>query len=137
MPARYAFYPATNLVVLSFSGAYTAKEALGIVTRYTVDPEFRPTYEVIIDMSDARDSEVAYQEMQTVVDTIIPRLQHMRRNLCVIIAPTDLFYGVARMYQTLINDHLPYPIEIVRSQSEALSRFGIKGDGLDILDQID
>lgn len=71
--------------------------------------------------------------MQMVVDSISPKLQHMERNLCVIIATTDLFYGVARMYQTLINDQLPYPIEVVRSARNALSRFNIEGDSLTVL----
>jgi hypothetical protein len=133
MPATYAFYPKHNLVVLSFSGAYTSEAALGIVERYTKDPKFRPTFELIIDLSDAEDSEVAYKEMQMVVDKVSPKLQQMDRNLCVIIATTDLFYGVARMYQTLINDQLPYPIEVVRSARKALARFDIDGDSLSVL----
>lgn len=137
MPANYVFYPKHNIVVLSFSGAYKAVEALGIVDRYLQDPKFRPNYELIIDFSDANDSEVAYQEMQMVVDSISPKLQHMDRNLCVIIATTDLFYGVARMYQTLINDQLPYPIEVVRSARSALSRFNIEGDSLTALGTAD
>lgn len=134
MPAHYVFYPKHHLVTLSFSGAYTADIALDIVGRYVADPDFRPTYELVIDFSQAEDSEVAYKEMQMVVDNITPKLQHIKRTLCVIIAPTDLFYGVARMYQSLINDQLPYPIEVVRSARQALARFGIDGDSLNDLD---
>ncbi len=125
MASFYRFYKDHNLLVVTCLGIYSPKEAQSTIAAYLQDPQFEPDHDMIIDLSKATGTDASYQEMQQLALKVAPKMQGIRRKRCLIIAGNDLIYGMARMYQQLSEGHLPYPIEIVRSEGEALIKLGL------------
>jgi hypothetical protein len=50
-----------------------------------------------------------------------PRLQDVSKGaLCVLFAPGDIAFGMARMYQSLSSDVFPFTVDVTRDMAEAL-----------------
>ncbi len=130
MPASYAIYPKYRLVVLSFGGAFSPKLAKEITQAYLADPLFENGYEQIIDLSGVTEVDARFSEMTGFVNDTANRVQTVKRNRCVLIALSEVVYGMSRMYQQLATDKFPYDVLVARSEQEALAELGIAATGL-------
>ncbi len=126
----YRFHKQHRLLIVSCVGLYSPAEAQHTIAAYLHDPDFDPDHNMIIDLSQATDTDASYQEMQELAQSIPPKMAHVSRKRCVIIAGNDLIFGMARMYQQLSEGRLPYPIEIVRTEQECLQALGISAPSL-------
>lgn len=112
-------------MIVTCLGHYSPQEAQSTIAAYLQDPDFDPDHNMLIDLSKATGTDASYQEMQNLAQNVSPKMKDIRRKRCLIIAGNDLIYGMARMYQQLTEGLLPYPIEIVRSEREALEILGL------------
>ncbi|MGH1412142.1 MAG: hypothetical protein ACRBB0_01530 [Pelagimonas sp.] len=125
MPVSYHISPTHQLIIISFIERYSAGETLEMFAKYTADPKFDETYQLVLDLTRASSVDASFSEMRKVVQEVGPRLSNAERGLCVFIVPNDFFFGVARMYQTMINDYVPYEIEIKRNKQDAADLLGV------------
>ncbi|WP_299921433.1 hypothetical protein [uncultured Pelagimonas sp.] len=134
MPSFYKFYPHNRIAVIGYLGEYTAEESLKTIGQYLQDPQYDPDFELVLDLTEAESTSATFFEMEKLVGEIASKVQQSNRNICVVIAVTDLLYGAARMYQQLMQDKVSYPIEIVRNRIDALALLGLEGDSFESLD---
>jgi hypothetical protein len=80
------------------------------------DPRFNPYFSEIIDMIDVTDVKCSVDEMRALASAESPFATEARR---AIIAPNDLTYGMARMFQILGQETRPNLV-VVRTMKEAM-----------------
>lgn len=120
--------------MFAFQGHYTAQECLETIGTYLQDPQYDPNFELVLDLIEAESTDSTFVEMETLVRQIAAKVPDSDRNICVVIAATDLLYGAARMYQQLMEDKVSYPIKIVRNRADALALLGLTGASFDALE---
>ncbi|WP_299921429.1 hypothetical protein [uncultured Pelagimonas sp.] len=125
MSANYAIYPQHRLIVLTFTGVFAPETAEKTTKAYLADPLFENGYEQIIDLSGVTEVDAKFKEMSGFVDNTANRVKTIKRSRCVLVATSEVVYGMARMYQQLGADKFPYDVLVVRSEKDALKTFGI------------
>lgn len=130
LPGTYTIYPKHQLIVLSFDGVFAPTEAEQITKAYISDPDFDPSYEQIIDLTGVTEIDAKFREMDGFVNNTATHVQELKRKRCVLIAVSNVVYGMARMYQQLATDKFPYEVIIVRSEHSALAELDIAGASL-------
>ncbi|GGB07863.1 hypothetical protein [Allosediminivita pacifica] len=125
MPYDYRVFPEQNFVVARFFGTYTASEGVDWVRDYFADPDFAPDQLQLFDWQNISEFDATYTSVAGLVRAISSDYARVcEGTLCVMHAPHDLGFGMARMYQQVADDVLPTQIEVARSEHEA---FGIAG----------
>jgi hypothetical protein len=80
------------------------------------DPRFNPSFSEIIDMIDVTDVKCSVEDMRALASAESPFAREAKR---AIIAPHDLTYGMARMFQILGQETRPNLV-VVRTMKEAM-----------------
>ncbi len=110
---------ATGCRTARFVGAITDRELIDAYERLLHDPAYDSTLDDLIDLRDVKHMGVSSAGLHRLIalyDERGPAQQHTRN---AIIAPTDVLYGVSRMFQTLRGDGEPAELEVFRTCDEA------------------
>ena len=125
MPYDYRVFPEQNFVLTRFHGTYKASEGVDWVRDYFANADFAPDRVQIFDWQHIAEFDATYASVAGMVRTISGDYARVSEGtLCVMHAPQDVSFGMARMYQQVADDVLPTQIEVARSEEEA---FGIAG----------
>jgi hypothetical protein len=120
LPYNHRIYPEYSLSYLSLCGAINVSDCLHAAKAIATDPAFDPNLQFLWDFSDVTSFEGGFQDVSNFVSQRIRLLGHDSlhpNNL--MIAQEDTMFGVARMYQQLVESRgLPAP-QTVRSYEEA------------------
>lgn len=123
MDIRY--FDDLNVAVASPRGAYSLAEVLGWSQTLRADPGFRTGMNEIYDLSDVDPSGVHYDDVQDLIDQVRPASR--ADVVCVaIIAPSDLAFGLARMYVSLGSSEARPGPSVFRSLDEALTWLAVE-----------
>lgn len=115
-----------KLILARFSGTYSTTDGQNLVNRLLAwgNPEalaFRHLY----DLSEVQRFDADFGAISSLVSWKTNRLHPVPAGtLCVIFAPGDVAFGMARMYQSVADDSLPFDIRVTRSEAEALAELG-------------
>ncbi|MEP2716580.1 hypothetical protein [Pseudophaeobacter sp.] len=115
-----------NLVVTQYSGVVDAAQMMAAQRATLEDADYQPGMVELTVVSELQETDMDFPQV----------LSHRARmaeyyggkqepTAHYIIAATDLGYGLARMYQTLVEEHIPnLHLSIYRSEGEALQAMG-------------
>ncbi len=98
MDASYDFDSEGRVVIVTIHGELTDQGLLEGYDRLVGDPRFRPDYDQLVDLRDARGREVTAQGVQALVARPAEFAPTSRR---AIVIRSDLGFGMARMYEIL------------------------------------
>ena len=86
------------------TGTFSREEALQAIQDMVGHPDFRPGLDVLVDMTAVDDVPMWGADIRDKVDldrSFLPKLGTAR---WAFVAPSDVVYGLARMYQALMGD---------------------------------
>jgi len=109
------------LVRIECSGVVTLEDLLGAVEPMLGDASFEPGMGQLIDLRTAEDTSLTRSELQHLVETLRtePRLEG---SAVAIVATRPVLFGVARMYEALVEQvPSPPPIRVFGDPAEALA----------------
>lgn len=126
MPYDYRILPEEQVVVVRFYGTFTASAGIEWTRDYFADPDFCPEQRHLVDWEHVSTFDADYASVSALVRNSQPGYSVVPKGLlCVMHAPQDLNFGMARMYQQVADTVLPLQIEVTRSETEAVERAGI------------
>jgi len=98
MPTDYTIDPVRRLVISRAYGILTQAESSGLYDALESDPEFDPAFRQICDLTDVTDLHASADHLRALAEDLAFRRTSRRA----FVAPSDFFYGLARMLETYI-----------------------------------
>jgi hypothetical protein len=119
MPIQADIDAERRVKTVVFSGQITAQE-FGTYSE-TLSADHMSQYDVVfIDLGQVTDFEFGYKSIRPHANRAAERDPQQTNFTEIIWAPTDIAYGLARMYQTLVAPRID--VQLFRDESEARSR---------------
>jgi len=115
MAVRIVVDPDQRLASRTYSGVVTSSDLLDSIKQYPTMDGFDPSYDELMDFRQAENISAMVEDIHRCAVQPAPFDNKSRR---VILAPQELVYGLARMYQILGEDVHPN-IYVVRTMEEA------------------
>jgi len=116
MPVFYKIETERRLVLSTASGALSQADVLAHQQKLLNDPDFDPTFSQIADFRQVTSFDLSADEIRFLAQRSIFS-PHARRAL---IAPNDLGYGLARMFEMLRESQGDQATRVFRTLEEAL-----------------
>ena len=123
MPIDFDILPQIRAIHLRATGVVTLEEILIYEERICMDPAFDPTYTEVIDMRQVEKLDLSHAEVATMVGYEQGHDRYAGVRQVALVAPADLEYGLARMYE-MLGDESPMQTEVFRDMAEACARHG-------------
>ena len=101
MPTRYVIDVAERLVSTTFSGIVSLEDVVQHIASLRSDPKFEAGFSEIVDLSDALDVRLGYEDFKHLAE-LDPFSKISKRAF--VIPSSNVVFGVTRMYQLLQND---------------------------------
>lgn len=124
MPYRSRSFADESLRITVLTGVLTEAEILEEYGRVLGSPEFDPTHRELVDLSGVERLDISVTGVGKAVAMARPFDRAGIANRQAIVAPTDVSYGISRMYQ-LMRHELPGESEIFRDLDTACRWLGI------------
>ena len=124
MPCSYRILPKDNLVVIAHYGTITTDENIATLRHIRSDPEARDDQDYLVDFSRVTTFDMDFRRMLAHVNRLQEQVPHGAGTATAIVAPGDVGFGLARMYQSLAEGRLPFRIGVFRSRPEAMAFLG-------------
>lgn len=116
MPTSYVIDPVRRLIINTGNGVLTHADCLEHHARLRADPHFDPTYSQLDDFSGVEKFELSQEEIADLARN--PIFSQCAQRLFV--TPTDLSFGLSRMFAMLREIAGERGIIIARSRAEAI-----------------
>lgn len=130
MPITYRIIKEHGLIVSIHSGTAPDDEFLRIYGQLFEDPDFSDRYHLLVDLRRASSEERSTTALRSLSSIVAQRYRNVESApKTAIIAPTDISYGLGRMYQTFV-DTVPGEVVIFRAADAALAWLGAPPDVL-------
>ncbi|HEY3928217.1 MAG TPA: hypothetical protein VGL89_07580 [Candidatus Koribacter sp.] len=120
MAVKITLDPELRLASRTYSGVVSSSDLLDSIKQYPSLPGFDPSYDELMDFRWAENISALVEDIHRCAIQPAPFDNRAKR---VILAPQELVYGLARMYQILGEDVHPN-IFVVRTIEEANRIFG-------------
>ncbi|MBP0483066.1 hypothetical protein [Sagittula salina] len=135
MPINLTVHPHSCLAYYRLSGVLTVDDSARALRAWIDHPGFEPSHVMLIDMSTCDEIRVTFLGIVVAVERLLPVFDAFTRPaLCVIHAPDDVAFGVARMLQQTVEPVSNICFEIHRDPPGALRAAGICLPTFDALD---
>jgi len=116
MPTEYQIDRTQELVLSRAWGVLNRDDLFDHGQRLRADPDFKPHYRQLWDFTEITKSELSYAELAVIAKVSIFAPTSRRA----ILAPVDVVFGMARMFQMLKESEGETGIRVFRQRSEAL-----------------
>ena len=120
MPVKNFVDPAHSIVFTVCSGNVTRDELVSSFANLNQNPNFRPDFHQLIDLSQASQLELGFKSLFDIHRTCDP---FSRKGKRAFIAPHADAFGTARIYQSIVNGP---QIEVFRTTMEAIRWLGLE-----------
>lgn len=126
MPIAFSTSLEIDLVCASWSGVIGLADFRENFLAYLSDAHYRPGRTELIDLSQVEDFDVDFKKVWAAMRMTNDQPSADRpQTRSVVIAPDDMVYGMARMYQTLAENAGSTRLEIFRTEADALAALGL------------
>lgn len=115
MPVTISVDPQRRLAKRTYSGVVTGRDLLDSIREYETIPGFDPSFNELSDFSAAENVAAMIEDIHRCAITKAPFTPDSRR---VIVAPQELIFGLARMYQ-IMGEEMHPNLSVVRTLEEA------------------
>lgn len=120
MPVTYRILPERGFILIRFHAVYGTSDGKAAITAVTADARYDRHQVHLIDLRDVTRFDATFADMQAMVRWKCNRFSDaLDGSRSVIIAPGDIAFGMARMYQQIADGVLPMRIDVVRTHAEA------------------
>lgn len=129
IPAFYSTWCDPGLLVTQYRGHMRPDDVLGTLLRYLEDPDFDPAHAHLVDLQQTTELDFDFGRMMRLVSRLEP--YYARRSegaRTAILAPRDVAFGIARMYQSLLGDRPQFEIGVFRDRDAAAAFLGLSPD---------
>lgn len=126
MPITHHYDGATRTLHAVIQGTITDEEVLEYARRVAPDTEIPPGRRELIDLSGVEQTDVSGAGLREVADVFRAHDQTLFETKIAIVAPTDIAYGLARMYQAFRSDS-PVLLQVFREREAAVYWLGLEG----------
>ena len=116
MPQFYKIDKERRLVLSTAAGVYCRADAVAHMEKLSKDPDFDPSYSQIADFTQVTEFDISAKEIRELAQKSIFSPDSHRA----LIAPSDLGYGLGRMFEMLRENQGEMGIRVFRSLEEAL-----------------
>ncbi len=106
--------------VATFTGPIGDRELFDAYSTLVNEPTYDPSLDDLIDLRAVTHMGVTGAGLHRLIAMYDQRDSAGHSTRAAIVAPTDVLYGVARMFQTLRGDETPDEIEVFRSIDDAV-----------------
>lgn len=103
MPVSYQIDHSRGIIHTKCSGDVTLAEVLDHFRVLSSDPECPARLDVLLDLSECT-SETDSEQLRTVSHAIASVRDRVRFGACAIVAPTDLLFGIGRMFEAVAEE---------------------------------
>ena len=122
MPITFEIDTAENLVTITYRGLITPETNLASYLAYLDDPDACSTHHYFIDLSGPVEIDSSYDRMQSMVAHLTPLYaQRALGALTAIFAPSDVAFGLTRMYEALNSVQGMQNVMVFRHKPDALA----------------
>jgi hypothetical protein len=121
MPTRYSIDPQRHLVLTVFDGDVSDADLRAHVDALDADPQFDRKMSELVDLRGVTSTSLTSTGIRAVASAPVHALRARRA----FVAPSDLLYGLARMYQGYWNQGYDDEVAIFRSVEPALQWLGV------------
>jgi hypothetical protein len=121
MPTCYSIDLEHRVVLTIIDGDATDADLTEHVRALHADPQFSPEMAELVDLSGVTQIYVTTAGIRTVAQSAV----HARLARRAFIAPTDVLFGLSRMYQSFWNDGAPDELKVFRTRQPALEWVGL------------
>ena len=118
-PITFSYDAQNRCRLARFVGVITDRELLEAFVALLRDPGYDATLNDLVDLSAVTHMGVTREGIQRLLALYDERAAEARYTRNAIIAPTDVLYGVSRMFQTLRGEGLPSEVEVFRTREDA------------------
>lgn len=131
MPITYTIKKEKGVVVSKHEGVVSDKELLDTYRRLYNDPDFQLEFKKLVDLRATESLERSADALQDIAQMIKSRYAgSSARSKTAIVAPRDLSYGLARIYEVYSED-TPQETAVFRDLEKALDWLELSADILD------
>ena len=131
MSATYTIIDELNLKLVNIEGETNLSELRDLAREYVDDPMFSIKQSQLIDLSGLTDAKAKFLDVLTLRNFYLRAYSQPERPVSVAIyAPTDLGYGISRMFSSLMLGQRLMSIKIFERKIDALAWLNIDPSGL-------
>ena len=123
MPIRYVINRARRVVFTAYSGRVAAEEMLQNVKRLSTDSDFDSAFSELIDLHECSGTDATVQHLRYFAEEDDPFSPNARR---AVFAPSQLSFGMARMYESLLGEAEAANFAVFRTMEEACQWLGLE-----------
>lgn len=124
MPIEYKINSELRTVFTTAWGQLSISELPEYLKRLVADSQYESTFGVLVDASALEGVGLTPEAMRHFAESTRDTAQGLAGARVSIYAPTDVIYGMMRMYQ-IIREEAPYEIQIFREMNEARRWLGL------------
>lgn len=129
MAIAHKIYPDKRLVVSTWSGAFNDDVILPPYVALYQNPLWQPGFDEIVDMRGVDVRKVTSAGLRNFINALGQYYTHSFRTA--IVAPADLPYGLARVYQ-VFSAESPEEVMVFRSITKAVNWLGLDPEGMNL-----
>ena len=134
MPITYRLRSDEKLVILVHRGIVTDEEFLSFYRILYEDNRFDKSFDLLVDLRQTESASRSAEALSEFAEFIRNHFSNTTAGPKVaVVAPKDISFGLARMYEALSGD-VPFEFAVFRTSDEALSRLGMSENLIDDLD---
>ncbi len=123
-PITFVYDPATRVRTATYRGIITDDAILEAYARVMSEPGYVPDADSLVDLRLVTGFEVSTDTLRTMVERVAALDTRGRRPRIALVAPTELAYGLSRMYELLSGPDAPRLIRVFRDFDEAVGWLG-------------
>jgi len=116
VPYVYKVYKERRLVLTTAFGVFCLADLLAYREQILKDPDFDPTYSQIADFTQVRQVGISGREVEQYAQFDLFSARSRRA----LVAPTDVEYGLCRVFETVREDRGEMGVRVFRTLDEAL-----------------
>jgi len=121
-----------NLVVLTHVGKIGDDEFLAFYNRFFKSDTFKPPMNMLVDLRKADSSPRSAEVLRRFAEFLQAERPDITSHTKVaVVAPKDLSFGLARMYEAL-SDSVPWNFVVFRAMDAALAWIGLRKDTVNL-----
>lgn len=120
MPIEYTYNEKRNFLHTSFFGTITDEDLRKHAEAVAADPRIRPGLCELVDLTGIEAVSASSASLELIIKIDMAHIDKFAGQRTAIIATTDLLFGYARMYQTMVDlQNSPMKIRVFRTSEEA------------------
>lgn len=129
MSVEYTFDEDNKVLYTRFFGEITAQDLKGQAEAIGADPRIGPGVRELVDLSGIEKIGGSTSALEQNIRIDRKHSEKLAGLRTAIVAPTDLLYGFARIYQSLCEvQDAPSVVEVFRNELDARKWLGLEGD---------